>query len=251
VTWGCKPPRPSLGGAARLQFVDPRCYGARRERDRDGEEWLHRAGRCSQGWTRSASTRCYGSVTRSPSDRATSSSKPAIGPMGMFVVLEGEAQVEIGGRFHRLRPGDFFGEMALLVPDKRLATVRAVEPVKSAADLLRSVPGLPARASARCHRDAASADGAAPRGRATDRRLDGIVGDGTVREMRHLDGSSQESEVGVELDDPGRIVVDGKFRTTATGVYAAGDVIGPPPSRRSPPSRGGSRRRERSTSSST
>jgi pyruvate/2-oxoglutarate dehydrogenase complex dihydrolipoamide dehydrogenase (E3) component len=48
-----------------------------------------------------------------------------------------------------------------------------------------------------------------------------------VREMRHLDGSSQESEVGVELDDPGRIVVDGKFRTTATGVYAAGDVIGP------------------------
>ena len=72
-----------------------------------------------------------------------------------------------------------------------------------------------------------------------------------MREMRHLDGSSQESEVGVELDDPGRIVVDGKFRTTATGVYAAGDVIGPPPSRRSPPSRGGSRRRERSTSSST
>jgi CRP-like cAMP-binding protein len=50
---------------------------------------------------------------------------------GMFVVLEGEAQVEIGGRFHRLRPGDFFGEMALLVPDKRLATVRAVEPVKA------------------------------------------------------------------------------------------------------------------------
>jgi hypothetical protein len=89
---------------------------------------------------------------------------------GMFVVLEGEAQVEIGGRFHRLRPGDFFGEMALLVPDKRLETVRAVAG-QGAADLVRSIPGLPARASARCHRGAASADVAAPRGRATDRRL--------------------------------------------------------------------------------
>jgi CRP/FNR family transcriptional regulator, cyclic AMP receptor protein len=50
---------------------------------------------------------------------------------GMFVVLEGEAEVTIGGRFHRIKAGDFFGEMALLVPDKRLATVRAVEPVRA------------------------------------------------------------------------------------------------------------------------
>ena len=50
---------------------------------------------------------------------------------GMFVVLEGEAQVDVGGRFHRLRAGDFFGEMALLVPDKRLADVRAVERVRA------------------------------------------------------------------------------------------------------------------------
>jgi CRP-like cAMP-binding protein len=35
----------------------------------------------------------------------------------MFVVLEGEAQVDVGGRFHRLRPGDVFGEMALLAPE--------------------------------------------------------------------------------------------------------------------------------------
>lgn len=49
----------------------------------------------------------------------------------MFVVLEGEAQVDVGGRFHRLRQGDVFGEMGLLVPDKRMATVRAVEFVRA------------------------------------------------------------------------------------------------------------------------
>jgi CRP-like cAMP-binding protein len=50
---------------------------------------------------------------------------------GMFVVLEGEAQVDVGGRFHRLRAGDFFGEMALLIPDTRLAAVRAVDGVRA------------------------------------------------------------------------------------------------------------------------
>ena len=49
----------------------------------------------------------------------------------LFVVLEGEAQVDVGGRFHRLRHGDVFGEMALLSPDKRMATVRAVESVRA------------------------------------------------------------------------------------------------------------------------
>lgn len=52
-------------------------------------------------------------------------------PDGMYVVLEGEAQVDVGGRFHRLKAGDFFGEMALLARDKRMATVRAVEPVRA------------------------------------------------------------------------------------------------------------------------
>jgi NAD(P) transhydrogenase len=33
---------------------------------------------------------------------------------------------------------------------------------------------------------------------------------------------------GVATDERGRIVVDDQFRTTAEGIYAAGDVIGPP-----------------------
>jgi NAD(P) transhydrogenase len=35
-------------------------------------------------------------------------------------------------------------------------------------------------------------------------------------------------EVGVQIDDRNRIVVDDRFRTTAERIYAAGDVIGPP-----------------------
>jgi NAD(P) transhydrogenase len=36
------------------------------------------------------------------------------------------------------------------------------------------------------------------------------------------------SEAGIEVDQRGRIVVDDQYRTSAEGVYAAGDVIGPP-----------------------
>ena len=35
-------------------------------------------------------------------------------------------------------------------------------------------------------------------------------------------------EVGVATDERGRIVVDERYRTTAEGIYAAGDVLGPP-----------------------
>jgi CRP-like cAMP-binding protein len=47
----------------------------------------------------------------------------------MYVILRGVAQVEVGGREHALKPGDFFGEMALVAGRKRTATVKAVERV--------------------------------------------------------------------------------------------------------------------------
>jgi NAD(P) transhydrogenase len=36
------------------------------------------------------------------------------------------------------------------------------------------------------------------------------------------------ADVGVEVDERGNVVVDAKFRTSAPGIYAAGDVVGPP-----------------------
>ena len=44
-------------------------------------------------------------------------------------------------------------------------------------------------------------------------------------------GNTEElglAEAGVEVDERGRIVVDDQYRTSAEGIYAAGDVIGPP-----------------------
>jgi voltage-gated potassium channel len=68
---------------------------------------------------------------------------------GMYIVLEGKAQVDVGGRFHNLEPGSFVGEMALVRRRKRSATVKAVEPVTalwiSAEDFeqfLRGHPGV-------------------------------------------------------------------------------------------------------------
>ena len=49
----------------------------------------------------------------------------------MFVILSGSAEVDVGGRFHVLKPGDFFGEMALISSKKRTATVKAAEPVEA------------------------------------------------------------------------------------------------------------------------
>lgn len=50
---------------------------------------------------------------------------------GMFVVTSGEARVDVGGRFHLLKPGDFFGEMAVIAPGPRMATVKAVTDVET------------------------------------------------------------------------------------------------------------------------
>jgi CRP-like cAMP-binding protein len=49
----------------------------------------------------------------------------------MYIVLGGAAEVDVGGRFHRLERGDFFGEMAVLADKPREATVKAAEPVEA------------------------------------------------------------------------------------------------------------------------
>jgi CRP-like cAMP-binding protein len=51
--------------------------------------------------------------------------------VGLFVIVEGEAEVTIGGKKKStLGPGDFFGEIALLDGGPRTATVAAVTDVK-------------------------------------------------------------------------------------------------------------------------
>jgi hypothetical protein len=49
----------------------------------------------------------------------------------MYVIVSGAAEVDVGGRFHRLQRGDFFGEMAVLAGRPREATVKAVERVEA------------------------------------------------------------------------------------------------------------------------
>ncbi len=50
--------------------------------------------------------------------------------VGLFVILDGECEVTVGGRRRaKLGPGDFFGEIALLDGGPRTATVRALSDV--------------------------------------------------------------------------------------------------------------------------
>jgi CRP-like cAMP-binding protein len=49
----------------------------------------------------------------------------------MYIVVGGAAEVDVGGRYHRLERGDFFGEMAVLAGKPREATVKAVEPMEA------------------------------------------------------------------------------------------------------------------------
>lgn len=48
-----------------------------------------------------------------------------------YIVTSGEAQVDVGGRYHRLRGGDVLGEMAALSSRPRMATVTAVESLEA------------------------------------------------------------------------------------------------------------------------
>jgi CRP-like cAMP-binding protein len=51
--------------------------------------------------------------------------------IGLFLILEGQCSVSIGGRTKaKLGPGDFFGEVALLDGGPRTATVTARSPVR-------------------------------------------------------------------------------------------------------------------------
>jgi len=47
----------------------------------------------------------------------------------MYIVMQGKAQVDVGGRYHNLEPGSFVGEMAIIRRRRRSATVKALEPV--------------------------------------------------------------------------------------------------------------------------
>lgn len=51
--------------------------------------------------------------------------------VGLFLILEGQCRVTIGGKTKaKLGPGDFFGEVALLDGGPRTATVTATTPVR-------------------------------------------------------------------------------------------------------------------------
>jgi CRP/FNR family cyclic AMP-dependent transcriptional regulator len=51
--------------------------------------------------------------------------------IGLFLILEGQCRVSIGGKTKaKLGPGDFFGEVALLDGGPRTATVTAMTPVR-------------------------------------------------------------------------------------------------------------------------
>lgn len=49
----------------------------------------------------------------------------------LYIVRSGVARVDVGGRYHDIKAGDFFGEMGVLSHRKRTATVKAQERVEA------------------------------------------------------------------------------------------------------------------------
>jgi Cyclic nucleotide-binding domain len=97
----------------------------------------------------------------------------------LYIILSGAAEVDVGGRFHRIERGDFLGEMAVMAGKGRMATVVAREGCGDAPDLR---PGLrddpPRSAAGRCDHPEADRR-AAPGGPGAHRRVDrGLVADG-------------------------------------------------------------------------
>jgi len=87
----------------------------------------------------------------------------------MYVVTGGEARVDTGGRFHILRKGDFFGEMAVVAPGPRMATVMAATDLSAI-----QIPGSAFAAFVTGHPDVSLAimRGLALRLREVEQRLD-------------------------------------------------------------------------------
>ena len=79
--------------------------------------------------------RLAGSMTESRAEAGEDIVTSGETAVAFFVVLDGELAVLAGGReVRRLRPGDHFGEIGLVLPDvRRTATVRAVTPARVAA----------------------------------------------------------------------------------------------------------------------
>ena len=142
-------------------------------------------------------------------------------PMGSLVVVGGGAVAcEYASIFLALG-----AEVTLVDRGRRLLSFLDEECSQLMADAFRT-SGMTVRAET-------SVAGVERQGRGVAVRL----GDGDVLEPEKVifaagrTGNTEDlglEAAGVALDDRGRIRVDDRYQTTAPGIYAAGDVIGPP-----------------------
>ena len=116
-----------------------------------------------------------------------------------FVIEEGKAEVvRDGRRLAELGPGDFFGEIGLLITGRRTASVVSLTPMRR--------PGLPApRArAARLRRERA-------------RRVQGAA-------PAHLGPSGRVARLGVQSRRPGRLAQLGEHQLDKLGVTGSSPV---------------------------